>query len=74
MEAGVSVREVSSLLGRQKSNEGNVGIHLAFFFPPLILELGVHGSVLLHSEWIIPISQPSLKSSSQASAYSFFQM
>lgn len=49
LEAGVGVREASSRLGRQKSNEANAGVHLAFFFSPLILQLGAHGLVLLHS-------------------------
>lgn len=72
LEAGVGVREASPLLGRQKSNEGNAGIHLAFFFSPLILQLGVHGLVMLHSGWIVPISKSFLKSSSQASTYTCF--
>lgn len=32
LEAGVVVREASLLLGKKKSNGGDVGIHLAF--PP----------------------------------------
>lgn len=54
--AGTGVREASSFLGRKKSNERNVGIYLACFFLLLILESGAHGTVLLRSGWIFPIS------------------
>lgn len=57
LEAGVGVREASSLLfGRKKLNEEDVDIHLAFYFSHLILELGAHGMVLLHLGWIFLIS------------------